>query len=359
MHAMTNVNQDEGISGIALRQNRVEQLRQLQAVRQLYADAKRLVTLQLVLFVVVPVAAAITGIFVPDPTLKGWIAMAAIVITVLDVALLDRTQRTTITNAAKVQEAFDVAVLDLPWDDFDVGERAPPEIVHNAWKRHDRRHGLRGLRNWYPIELGRMTDGIARLACQRGVLVYDSGVRRPYAITAVLFAGAICFGLVAVALSGGLSVEAFVVTAIIPAAPIVTWAVREFYRNTEAANANDKLKAQVEKVLTAAREGKVKEPALAVFARRIQSEIYRQRKAKPLTFSWVYKLLRARLEAQMRGVAAELAEVVEARQQPVAAKGGARRRRLTDKQIQSGHVASAGMLATETQPDSVGVGSVN
>jgi hypothetical protein len=304
---------DPLLKGLAARQNELAQLWLLQAQRQLYTDAKRLLRLQLALSVVLPVAAAITTLLIPDPTLKGGIALASIILTVVDVSLLDRHQRRTIENAAKVQEAFDCAVLDLPWDSFVVGSPAEPEIILDARTRYERKRGLKGLRNWYPVEPGDVPVHLGRLICQRGVLVYDSGLRRPYAIAALSFAAAAFFGLVFVAVLGDVTLEGLALSVFAPVAPLVTWAVREFFRHSEAADANDKLRSKVEKICEDAIRGEHTVEVCTAHARQIQTEMYRLRKSKPPVFEAVYQLLRSRLERRMRGVAREKVRAVEER----------------------------------------------
>ncbi len=304
---------DPHIKGLAARQNEPVQLRLLQAQRQLYADAKQLLRLQLALLVVLPVAAATVSLLFPDPAIKGWIAIASIIVTVVDISVLDRHQKRKIENGAKVQEAFDCAVLELPWDDFVVGTPAEPEIVLDARTRHDQKFGFKGLRNWYPVEPGDTPVHLGRLICQRGVLVYDSGLRRPYAVAVLMLAGAIFFGLVLVALIGGVTIEGLVLSVFAPAAPVVTWALREYYRHSDAADANDKLRSKVESICNSAMRGERSSETYTLQARQIQSELYKLRKGKPLVFDGVYRLLRSHSEYRMRAVATEQVRTVQSR----------------------------------------------
>lgn len=296
---------DPELSGLAARQNELSQLHLLQAARRLYTDAEGLLVLQLAISVLLPVSAATVSLLYSDPAVKGFIAIVAILFTVVDVSVIDRRQKLTIERAAKVQEVFDCAVFELDWDEFSVGRPADPEIVLDARNRRNHKHGFKGLRNWYPVELSDLPIHLARLVCQRGALVYDSGLRRPYAVAVLILAITIFAGLMAITLVAGATWEAVALSVFAPVAPLVSWALREFQRQTDAADANDKLRVIIDALHAKAEVGTCDAEECTRQTRLIQSELYRQRKSKPPIFGWVYKLNRLRLERRMRGVAAE------------------------------------------------------
>lgn len=299
----------------AARQNDKNQIRHLQAARQLYTDVKRLLILQLSISVLIPVAAAATLLFVNDPTLKAFLAIVSIIFTLVDVSVIDSRQRRSIEDAAKAQEVFDCAVFELPWDEVLVGARAEPEVLQEAYARYDRQRGTRGLRDWYPTELGQLPIHLARLQCQRSALVYDSGLRRPYASAVLFLAGGVFCCLLAIALLAEASLTEMALSVFIPAAPLISWALRDHRRHSDAADANDKLKKVVDALHSRAEAGGCSEAECGVQARLVQSEVFRLRKSKPPIFNWVYRLNRARLERRMRAVAGQLVQRLNAPQE--------------------------------------------
>src|SRR5436305_1062800 len=110
---------------ITSRQNEPAQIKKLRAQHHLYAQAKCVVGLQIVLTTVFPVAGAVVVLLLPQ--LRGSLAFYGILISILDVAVFEPWQKGIRIIAAKIQETFDCSVLDLPWDDMKVGSRPEEE----------------------------------------------------------------------------------------------------------------------------------------------------------------------------------------------------------------------------------------
>ena len=119
--------------------------------------------------------------------------------------------------------------------------------------------------------------------------------------TAVLIAA----GLFLAGLALGLTMVDFVLTVVVPAAPILTWAVRESFRQRDAAEEAETIKAAAE-ALWAASVGSADMGALDRRAREFQDAIHARRKARPLPVPFVYDLLRPSMEKEMCAGAAGL-----------------------------------------------------
>src|SRR6266550_1909209 len=97
---------------ILTKQNEPDEIKKLRAQRHLYAKAKLVVGLQVALTTVFPVVGTVSELVWPQ--LKGGLAFYGILISILDVALIEPWQRRIRSIAAKIQESFDCSVLDLP-----------------------------------------------------------------------------------------------------------------------------------------------------------------------------------------------------------------------------------------------------
>ncbi|MGY4282598.1 hypothetical protein ACVWXO_001818 [Bradyrhizobium sp. LM2.7] len=278
-------------------QNTESQLRVLRARRQIYAEGKRLLALQLALTVGVPVIGALSTLKWPD--LKGAVAFASLVIAILDVTVFDRLQKAMLKTAAKLQEHFDCTVLDLPWDQFSVATKVAPETIHDASTKYLGGRDDPTLIDWYPPVVGEAPLHLARIICQRTNLWYDAKVRRWYGGWVIGVMIAIVMLLFVIGIIGGQTLDTFVLTALAPAAPIIIWGVREYLRQRDATEGLDRVRSEAEALWNRAKLGACSEAECTAQSRQFQSLIYERRSLSPLVFSWIYKIKRPRLEDQM------------------------------------------------------------
>jgi hypothetical protein len=278
-------------------QNAEPQLRVLRARRQIYAEGKRLLALQLALTIGVPVIGAISTLRWPE--LKGAVALASLVIAILDVTVFDRLQKAMLKTAAKLQEHFDCTVLELPWDQFTVGAGVDPETIHDASSKFLGGKEDPTLVDWYPPVVGKAPLHLARIICQRTNLWYDAKVRRQYGGWVIGIMIALVLLLFVIGIIRGLTIDSFVLSVLAPAAPIIIWGVREYLRQRDATEGLDRVRSEAEALWNRAKVGACSEPECTAQSRQFQNVIYERRSMSPLIFSWVYKIKRPRLEDQM------------------------------------------------------------
>lgn len=288
------------------KQNEDAQLRLLSARQEIYAQSKRRMIWQLVLTVLVPFTAGAVGVFKPE--VRPHAAMIALGIAILDVTWIDRRQREALKLAAKIGEAFDEAVLELPWNAFVAGERAEREAVATAAKRWTR--GTIKLVNWYPTVAALAPPHMARIICQRSNLRYDAALRRTFG--SIVLWTPILLGLVL--LIGGLwakvSLTDFVTTVLAPFAPIIIWCARERFRQIDTADAQDVQRKNAEALWKSAVAGQCDAPECLRQSREFQNAIYTRRATSPLILPGVYWLSRDRLEDEMEAAAIAMLEEI-------------------------------------------------
>jgi len=289
---------------LTTKQNDPAEIKRLWAQRNLYSQAKRVVGLQMALTTLVPVAGMIAE--VAWPQLKGGVAFYGVVVSVLDVAVLDPWQKGMRYLAAKIQEAFDCSVLDLPWNDFKVGSRPEGEDVQAASSARRGNAEDEGLQNWYPVIVAEVPLSLGRIICQRSNLRWDAALRRRYRTW--LAGMLILFGVIVsyLGLHTGFSLEQLTLGVLAPISPMLLWGIREFQRHGEAASLSDRLREKSVAMWTAALNRKMSEEELKARARQLQDEIYDRRSNAPMIFNWVYNRLRDAGEEQMNVAASEL-----------------------------------------------------
>jgi hypothetical protein len=166
------------------------------------------------------------------------------------------------------------------------------------------------LTDWYPVAVGKAPLHLARIICQRTNLWYDAKLRRHYGAWVLVFAAALLLALVIAAALTGLTVALLISTVLPPAAPVLIWSLREFFRQRDTAEAQETAKSEADILWDRAKAGQCPEPDCAAQSREFQNAIYARRASSPLMLPGAYRLLRPAMEAQMnRGAEAHLAEI--------------------------------------------------
>lgn len=283
------------------RQNSREMMRLLRARSEIYRRAVIMQKAQLCCTVVVPVICAIVGLLAPAT--RPAVAALSLALVLLDIGLIDRSLKKGLKTAALVCEAFDCALLEMPWNRFATGKPVDPEVVANADRRWPK--GEAKLENWYPVIVGKAPIHVARVVCQRTNLWYDAKLREDYG--RYLFLGA--FLIVAALAVAGLAVKLdfadFVATILAPATPIVGWAIREAFRQRDAAEAQRTTKSEADALWELIVLGDCPTDECTRRSREFQNSIFQRRVGNPLIFPMIYDRLRDDMEQDMN-LAAEV-----------------------------------------------------
>jgi len=224
----------------------------------------------------------------------------------LDAAVFDRAQRKLLGTAAKIAEMFDVEVLQLPWNTFVAGKRLDGETIHAAAERWTGEAKMAKIRNWYPVVVGKAPLPLARIVCQRTNLWYDASLRRTYGGVIVVMAMVITASLVGAALYLDLKFLDLVTTAIVPASPVLIWAIRERNRQKDTAEAQERVKSEAESLWERAMAGGCLDDECTERSREFQNAIYSRRASSPLILPFMYPLVRNRMEERMNVGAADM-----------------------------------------------------
>ena len=300
------------------RQNETRQIQRLAAQRQLYATAKRILAVQLVLSG--PIAAATVVIGFAMPNFKAYVALWGFTMLLLDLAWLSPWQKRLRESAAKVQEQFDCYVLDLKWNAFKAGEPEPAELVlEQSIKYQSWAHKMPPLTDWYSKAVNDLPLSLARLVCQRSNCWWDAKQRRVYATAIGLVLFAVCAIVLGAGLVYRLSLEDLLLIVVAPMSSTFALGFRRITEHREAADRLDKLRGLVERTWKEALQ-KPQSSVVVAASRALQDEIYDGRKRNPMVFDAIFRWFRNDNEQQMNHSADEfLAEALVALTDQVAA----------------------------------------
>lgn len=283
------------LNPIPARQNETQFMQLLRARSEIYRRATRLLIIQLVVTVAIPVVSAVIGLTFPG--VRPYVAMTSIAVTLIDIAVLDRTMKRRLKVAALICEEFDCQLLDIPWNRFAAGKHPEHETITSAERGWP--HGDNKLLNWYPAAVGLAPMHLARIVCQRTNLWYDAALRERYGNLLLMAAVAIAIGLVSAGLAANLPFADFVVTILAPCAPLLSWALRDAFKQRDAADAQKTARSEAEALWDLATTGGCAEIECARLSREFQNTIFQRRVTNPLILPFVYNRLRPGMEVDM------------------------------------------------------------
>jgi hypothetical protein len=116
---------------------------------------------------------------------------------------------------------------------------------------------------------------------------------------------AIVLALVAAGLALNLPFTDFVVTVLVPATPVLSWAVRDAFRQRDAADAQKLARAEAEALWELALAGRCDDSECERRSREFQNSIFQRRTSNPLLLPFVYHWLRSGMEIDMNLGAAD------------------------------------------------------
>ncbi|NNM78032.1 hypothetical protein HJG53_14085 [Sphingomonas sp. ID1715] len=298
-------------NAIPMRQNEDATLKFMRARQRTYSVAEGLLIFQILLTVVVPVAGAVMTLFYPG--LRPHFAALALIVLLLDTVVLDRKYRKLIKHAAKLGEMFDCQVLELPWNNFVVGERPEAEDIGAAARAFSKRHDDSNILNWYPVAAGDLPLALGRIVCQRTNLRYDSQLRRSFGTIIIVVVAVVVIGLLIAGLAQDLNFTAWILT-FAPATPLLSWAGREYFRQRDTADLLEELMKKARGFWDRALAGSCDTDACLEESREFQNAIYLRRSTSPLIIPYLYRIKRMQLEDEMNDAASNFLAEYQARQ---------------------------------------------
>lgn len=298
------------MSTILTRQNEARQLDQLAAQRALYSRAKDWFMLNVVVFGAVPVVLTALGIW--DESYRPASPIVGLVMAFLDTVFLTPYIKKLKERAARIQEAFDCYVLDLPWSDVKSGSPETIE-VEKEWSDCYRRvaHKNPTLVDWYTPAIHGLPIHLARVVCQRENIHWDGQLRRylcRWLLGAIIV---ITLSFLVIGLVKGMLVLNLLKYVIVPLAPALVVGIRNWKEHSDAADRLDKLRDHLDSMWKEGLSG-ASEEAMKVKSRALQDEIFDHRKRSVPIFDWLFKKFRDKFEERAYHAAELMAKEAKA-----------------------------------------------
>ncbi|MBV6865020.1 S-4TM family putative pore-forming effector [Xanthomonas euvesicatoria] len=242
--------------------------------------------------------------------IRPYLALASLILLVMETALFDRIQKDRLKRGAKLQEQFDTDVFELPWNHFVTGAPVEYEDVRRLSAKPLSKKREAHFHAWYEVCIGRVPLHLARLIGQRTNISYDARLRRRYGgwlLTLTLLFGV---ALLYAGLYKGLQFPDLIMTLVVPFLPVLTWALRERRQQVNAAISLTNLHGEWDKIWAKALGG-ADAAELTAESRSLQDAIYQHRERSPLVFDWVYSIFRSANEDEAHHAAEDLVRKAE------------------------------------------------
>jgi hypothetical protein len=192
--------------------------------------------------------------------------------------------------ASKIQELFDTKVLSIEWNNLIVGNKPDIENVRIYSTKYKKSNvDYRKLENWYSPKVDDVPLHIGRVICQRSNLWWDVSLRNRH-INIIIISAIISFiSILSLGLFSNFSFNNFVLNIATPLLPIFTFFIEQYKENRESINNLENLKQELDSYWQEIINNQ-SGTNFDDFSRKIQDEIFKNRKDNQLIFDWLYKI---------------------------------------------------------------------
>ena len=265
------------------RQNAANSIRLLAAQRQTYTSAKTLLATYVIL--AIPVMLLVNIVVKPvilnrhSYDLTDEIAIAALLLTLVDIFWLQNHVKLMQEKAATIQEEFDRYVYNLKWDSILLGEKVSDVFIEKMFKKYSESNDLSGLHDWYTPSVSQHTERKGILLCQSESLGWDIELRTSYIAYVVIFIIVYSISAVALAVCNGSQVDHFIMSYVIPSMPLFAYFRNAYTEHTKAIKDKSALRDNLSNALEVTN---IKKKTVE----SIQYQILGNRKSNPLIFDF-------------------------------------------------------------------------
>lgn len=281
------------------KQNSPEMIQLIAASADRYLKAKRLLAMQVILGVLIPVLLSI-GKFI-EPRLASWVALYGLLLTIGDF-LFESVTKKLMKQGALAQECFDCSVLSLKWNEFEIDKPLTRTDTIEWSKSYMNTHPDESkMRDWYPVSAGTIPVDYGRLICQLSNCLWDARLRKRYATSLLTTVAIIVISIVSISMFLNATVESLILT-ISALLPAIIWLLKGCKAQNETIKESQRQKDFIEKLWSASIGGDDSN-GLIEKARSIQDSIFRRRMNSQPVFNWIYRIFRSKDQINMKVVA--------------------------------------------------------
>ncbi len=191
MKGITNIC---SVMGIIEQQNTEPYIELVKAFKSVYSKAKLLGSVRVIVAILSAGIAPFVVVFIPD-----WdksLAFIGALCTVICEGPLEALEDNRKSEAARIQEQFDIGLFGISWNKAFAGNQVAPEEIASEARQFN---GKQEVKDWY-ADPGKIPFPLDVLLCQRSSLIWDARQRRHFAsiislLTLLLFVFGVGFSI--------------------------------------------------------------------------------------------------------------------------------------------------------------------
>ena len=287
-------------------ENRQTHINQLKAARHIYTKAGRYSVWYMFLCVFIPVGISIGRFFVSTDAHFFINTLAAYSVFALIMGfILDSKASKCRSQAARIQQLFDIEVFELEWNFHLWGTKPSLEnISDNIGDLSDD-----SFHNWYDSQIDALSRMDAIFICQRTNLVYDTKLRKRFNYIVSTVAIVVLLLILSVSFYRNEGIQTAIVFIGVPLVPIIKWFFSTRKQNLDDIELCESLKSFIDNNLEKLKKNHrlINESALYL----IQDRIYIHRKTAFKIPDFLYNIMRKDQEESVRMMVNQLSHKKE------------------------------------------------
>jgi len=285
---------------IAQRQNEPENIKKLQAQRQMYSDIKFWMIFICVIGVILPIIISFITFAMNNDFFSsllnfekkdiGYISAFIGIITTIYVELHSNFLKKLKEDAAKIQEKFDTDVFGLPWDNINVGSRPDTGLILNKSKKFIKKTpNYLGFVDWYTIKAASFRYPEAIAFCQQQNLYWDSSLRKDIVILAKITLFIIVITMFILGVFNDFTLRSLITNVVLLLLPICLFFYKIITEHNETIKEMERLRGINDNLIEMTVSNQSLSTDFLTQCRQLQTAIYNHRKsARPIP-NWLHK----------------------------------------------------------------------
>lgn len=288
------------MTNIAQRQNEPENIKRLQAQRQMYSDVKFWMIIIVIVGVIIPIIVSFFTFALNSDFFSnllnfekrdiGYFSAFIGIGAATFVELLSNRLKKMKEDAAKIQELFDTCVFKLPWDSINIGNKPDSGLTFKKSKKFYKRYpNYNGFKDWYTIKAATFKYPQAIAFCQQQNLYWDSSLRKDIITLSVIILTFIILIMFFFGIFNDFTFRNFLTNVVSLLLPILLFFYKIITEHCETIKEMDRLREINEGLIDSIISNTLPSDDFISQCRQLQTAIYNHRKsARPIP-NWLHK----------------------------------------------------------------------
>lgn len=289
------------MTDISQRQNEQENIKKLQAQRQMYSDVKFWMIFIFIMGVILPIIISFFTFALNNDFFSkllnfekkdiGYFSACIGIFSAVFVEVLSIFLKKMKEDAAKIQEIFDTIVFDLPWDNINIGSKPDRGMIFKKSKKFTQKHPhYIDFHDWYTPKAAKFKYPLSIAFCQQQNLHWDSSLRKDIVIFSKIILAIIIIIMLVLGVFNDFTLRNLLTNVVLLLLPICLFFYKIISEHSETIKEMDRLREINENIIDSIISNNLITVDFMSECRQLQTAIYNHRKsARPIP-NWLHKI---------------------------------------------------------------------